>query len=100
MATWGLTIDDIQVASLHGIFTKANDKMEFGVLNQQMTHLGRAPGSPLLTVSQKYLTGHPKGAAEAWMLNGCPQILQSGLVPGNRNGDNIDSELKPFTHLV
>lgn len=100
MATWGLTVDDIQVASMHGTSTRANDLNESGVLNQQMTHLGRAAGNPLLAISQKYLTGHPKGAAGAWMLNGCLQVLQTGIVPGNRNGDNIDPELKQFTHLV
>lgn len=100
MATWGLTIDDIQVASLHGTSTRANDKNESGVLNQQMTHLGRAAGNPMLAISQKYMTGHPKGAAGAWMLNGCLQVLQTGIVPGNRNGDNIDPELKQFTHIV
>ena len=100
LATWGLTVDDIQVASLHGTSTQANDKNESDVINQQMAHLGRTSGNPLLAISQKYLTGHPKGAAGAWMLNGCLQVLQSGIVPGNRNADNIAPELRPFTHLV
>ena len=100
MATWGLTVDDIQVASMHGTSTRGNDKNESGVLDQQMNHLGRAVGNPLLAISQKHLTGHPKAAAGAWMLNGCLQVLQTGIVPGNRNADNIDHELKQFTHLV
>lgn len=100
MATWGLTVDDIQVASMHGTSIRANDLNESDVLNQQMTHLGRAAGNPLLAISQKYLTSHSKGAAGAWMLNGCLQVLQTGIVPGNRDGDNIDPELKQFTHLV
>ena len=100
LATWGLTVDDIQVASLHGTSTQANDKNESNVINQQMTHLGRTSGNPLLTISQKYLTGHPKGPAGAWMLNGCLQVLQTGIVPGNRNADNIAQELREFTHLT
>ena len=100
LATWGLTVDDIQVASLHGTSTQANDKNESNVINQQMTHLGRTKGNPLLAISQKYMTGHPKGPAGAWMLNGCLQVLQTGIVPGNRNADNIEQELREFTHLT
>ena len=100
LATWGLTVDDIQVSSLHGTSTQENDKNECDVINQQMTHLGRTKGNPLLAISQKYLTGHPKGPAGAWMLNGCLQVLQTGIVPGNRNADNIASELRAFTHLA
>ncbi|KFY81320.1 hypothetical protein V500_11528 [Pseudogymnoascus sp. VKM F-4518 (FW-2643)] len=83
LATWGLTIDDIQVASMHGTSTNANDLNEADVINRQMTHLGRARGNPMLAVCQKSLTGHPKGAAGAWQLNGCMQMLQTGIVPGN-----------------
>ena len=100
LATWGLTVDDIGVVSLHGTSTKANDKNESMVINKQMTHLGRSKGNPALAISQKYLTGHPKGAAGAWMLNGCLQVLQSGSVPGNRNADNIDKNLRQFDHLI
>lgn len=100
LAVWGLTVDDIQIASLHGTSTKANDENECDVINKQMTHLGRSKGNPLLSICQKYLTGHPKGAAGAWMLNGCLQVLQTGVVPGNRNADNIDESLQKFEHLV
>ena len=100
LATYGLTVDDIQVASFHGTSTKANDTNESSVLHQQMAHLGRSIGKPLFGVFQKYLTGHPKGAAAAWMLNGVLQIINSGIVPGNRNADNIDSELQQYHHIV
>lgn len=100
LAVWGLTIDDIQIASLHGTSTKANDENESDVINKQMAHLGRSKGNPLLSICQKSLTGHPKGAAGAWMLNGCLQVLQTGVVPGNRNADNIDKSLQRFEHLV
>ncbi|KAJ8124175.1 hypothetical protein O1611_g9425 [Lasiodiplodia mahajangana] len=100
LAVWGLTIDDICVASFHGTSTKANDKNESSVINQQMTHLHRSEGNPLFVICQKYLTGHPKGAAGAWMFNGCLQVLESGLVPGNRNADDIDGHLRAFSHLL
>ncbi|KAB8207734.1 hypothetical protein BDV34DRAFT_234113 [Aspergillus parasiticus] len=100
LATWGLGIDDIGVVSMHGTSTKANDINEGEVINTQMNHLGRRKGNPLLCVCQKSLTGHPKAAAGAWQLNGCMQILQDGIVPGNRNADNIDAQLRQFDHLV
>jgi len=70
------------------------------VVQAQMEHLGRRRGAPLLSIFQKYLTGHPKGAAAAWMLNGLCQSLLSGKVPGNRNADNVDPELRKFDHIL
>ncbi|KAL4930381.1 uncharacterized protein BDV17DRAFT_46177 [Aspergillus undulatus] len=100
LATWGLTIDDITVVSMHGTSTKANEVNEGDVINTQMTHLGRTKGNPLLSVCQKSLTGHPKAGAGAWQLNGCLQMMQDRIIPGNRNADNIDSQLRQFEHLV
>lgn len=100
LATWGLTIDDLDVASFHGTSTVANDKNESDVICQQMRHLGRTKGNALLGIFQKYLTGHPKGAAGAWMFNGCLQVLNSGLVPGNRNADNVDKIMEKFDYIV
>ncbi|KAJ5689020.1 hypothetical protein N7462_003412 [Penicillium macrosclerotiorum] len=100
LAVWGLDIDDIGVATFHGTSTQANDKNESEVINTMMDHLGRSNGNPILVVCQKHLTGHPKGAAGAWMFNGGLQILQSGIVPGNKNADNVDSKLRNFEHLI
>ncbi|KAH8802729.1 fatty acid synthase-like protein [Xylogone sp. PMI_703] len=100
LATWGLTIDDIDVASFHGTSTVANDKNESSVICQQMKHLGRKKGNAVLGVFQKFLTGHPKGAAGAWMMNGAFQVLNSGLVPGNRNADNVDQVMEQFDYIV
>jgi len=100
LGAFGLGIDDLAVASFHGTGTKANDVNESEVTQRQMLHLGRAPGNPLLVVAQKYLTGHPKGSAAAWMLNGLMQSMITGVVPGNRNADNIDSKLEKFWHLA
>ncbi|KAH9820886.1 Fatty acid synthase subunit alpha [Teratosphaeria destructans] len=100
LATWGLTVDDLGVASFHGTSTVANDKNESDVICQQMKHLGRKKGNALMGIFQKYLTGHPKGAAGAWMFNGCLQVLNSGLVPGNRNADNVDQVMEKFDYIV
>ncbi|KAL1956694.1 hypothetical protein VTO42DRAFT_6944 [Malbranchea cinnamomea] len=100
LATWGLTIDDLDVASFHGTSTVANDKNECDVLCKQMKHLGRKKGNAMLGIFQKYLTGHPKGAAGGFMLNGCLQVLNTGLVPGNRNADNIDKVMEQFDYIV
>lgn len=100
LATWGLTIDDLNVCSFHGTSTVMNEKNECDVLQRELTHLGRTKGNRILGVFQKYLTGHPKGAAGAWMMNGGLQILQTGLVPGNRNADNVDSNLQKFDYIA
>ncbi|KAJ2856359.1 fatty acid synthase alpha subunit Lsd1, partial [Coemansia erecta] len=93
LAAWGLTADDLTLASLHGTATYANDLNEATVLDTQLRQLGRTPGLPVPAVCQKWLTGHPKGPAAAWTLNGAIQAMRTGLVPGNRNADNIDGEL-------
>ncbi|KAI1007021.1 Fatty acid synthase subunit alpha [Podosphaera aphanis] len=100
LATWGLTIDDLDVASFHGTSTVANDKNESSVICSQLKHLGRKKGNAVMGIFQKYLTGHPKGAAGAWMMNGCLQVLNSGLVPGNRNADNVDAVMEQFDYIV
>eukprot|EP00122_Pirum_gemmata_P009880 Pgem_evm1s9120 len=100
LSVYGLTVDDIDVASFHGTGTKANDKNESDVLNQQLKHLGRTKGNYCPGVFQKYLTGHPKGAAAAWMLNGVFQMMQYTTIPGNRNADNIDIDLEKFDNIL
>ncbi len=99
LAVYGLTIDDVGVGSFHGTGTKANDTNESEVVHKQLVHLGRTQGNLLPCVFQKHLTGHPKGAAAAWMLNGALQVLNSGLIPGNRNADNIDERLSAMNTL-
>ncbi|KAJ1723862.1 fatty acid synthase alpha subunit Lsd1 [Coemansia erecta] len=94
LAAWGLSADDISMASLHGTATQANDLNEAQVVDQQMRQLGRTPGNAVPVVCQKWLTGHPKGPAAAWMLNGAIQAMRCGLVPGNRNADNIDAAFR------
>jgi fatty acid synthase subunit alpha len=99
LAVWGLSVDDLSVVSMHGTSTKANDLNEGQVITQQMDHLQRQ-GLPLLAICQKSVTGHPKAPAASWMLNGCLQVLGSGLVPGNTKADNVDPALEECHHIV
>ncbi|KAL6717768.1 beta subunit of fatty acid synthetase [Lecanora helva] len=104
LAVWNLTVDDVDFASLHlsadGTSTTANDKNEIQILDQQMKHLGRSKGNPLFGIAQKYLTGHSKGGAGAYMLNGAFQTLNTGIIPGNRNADNVDEKLRGYDFMV
>ena len=99
LETWGLSVNDIGMVSLHGTSTKANDINEPQVLSAQMDHLGRKPGNPIWAVCQKAITGHPKAPAASWMVNGCLQAMAAGIIPGNRNVDNIDAAWRHFEHL-
>ncbi|KAJ2671787.1 fatty acid synthase alpha subunit Lsd1 [Coemansia spiralis] len=100
LAVWGLTIDDIGIASFHGTSTAANELNESEVICSQLKHLGRTPGNAVPVVCQKWLTGHPKGAAAIFALNGVLQCLRTGIVPGNRNADNIDSKLRKYDYVL
>lgn len=100
LAVWGLTPNDVGIASFHGTGTKANDTNESDLTNMQFSHLDRTPGNPLFVITQKWLTGHPKGAAAAWMMNGLVQSMLEGIVPGNRNADDIDPKLRADRLLV
>lgn len=99
LKAFSLTIDDIGVVSCHATGTKANDINESSVLQDQMINLKRRSGNLLPVICQKYLTGHPKGAAGAWMVNGLLQSLNTGIIPGNHNLDNVDEHLRDFYHL-
>jgi 3-oxoacyl-(acyl-carrier-protein) synthase len=100
LSMWGLTLDDLEAVSFHGTSTVANDRNESNVVQLQMDHLGRSKGKPLPVIAQKWMSGHPKGSAFAWMLNGMLQSLNSGLIPGNRNLDNPDAYLRKFEQLL
>jgi fatty acid synthase subunit alpha, fungi type len=77
-----------------------NDKNESSIIQDQLTHLGRTKGNTIMSVFQKHLTGHPKGAAGAWMINGCLQSLRTGLIPGNRNADNLDDGFQQYDFIA
>ncbi|KAJ2890222.1 fatty acid synthase alpha subunit Lsd1 [Coemansia aciculifera] len=100
LAVWGLTVDHIGMASFHGTSIVANDKNESDVLNTQLKHLGRTPSHVVPVVCQKWLTGHPKGPAAAFMLNGVIQNLRTGLIPGNRNDNSIEKDFEAYDYAL
>lgn len=99
LSVFGLTVDDIAFASLHGTATKLNDVNECATLDHQMRHLGRTPGNPLFTIAQKSVIGHGLGASGAYAINGGLQAMHAGVIPGNRNADDIDKKLEAYENL-
>jgi len=51
-------------------------------------------------MAQKSLLGHSKGGSAAWQMVGLLQTVSTGIIPGNRNSDNIDSHFKDRRFLM
>ncbi len=100
LATWGLTADDVIMIVKHDTSTNANDPNEAELHDLIQKHLGRTPGNPLLTWSQKWLTGHLKGGAMTGQINGTIQAMQEGVIPGNGSLDDVDPSHDRFRHPV
>jgi 3-oxoacyl-(acyl-carrier-protein) synthase len=100
LGVFGLTADDIAVVSKHDTSTAANDLNENRLHTWLQEKLGRTPALPLVVISQKSLTGHPKGAAAAWQMNGLLQAMADGIVPGNRSLDDVDPAMREFVPLT
>jgi len=100
LAVWGLTVDDINVLSIHGTSTKANEENETHIWNTVFTCLGRTTGNIVPVMAQKSLLGHSKGGSAAWQVSGLMNSLHTGIVPGNRNADNIDDHFQHRSHLM
>jgi fatty acid synthase len=96
----GLRADDIGVVSKHDTSTEMNDPTEAELHERLQTALGRTPGNPLLVVSQKTVTGHAKGGAAAWQLDGVLRMLETGRIPGNRNLESVDPLERGNVHLT
>ncbi|KAF4614083.1 hypothetical protein D9613_007929 [Agrocybe pediades] len=100
LAVYGLTADDIGILSIHGTSTKANEENETKIWNDIFTSLSRTPGNACPVVAQKSLLGHAKGGAAGWQAAGLLQSVITGIIPGNRNSDNIDSHFQDRTFLL
>ncbi len=96
----GLRADDIAVVSKHDTSTEMNDPSEADLHDRLQDALGRTPGNPLLVVSQKTVTGHAKGGAAAWQLDGVLRMLDTGTIPGNRNLESVDPLERGVRHLA
>jgi len=97
LSRFGRTADDIGLVYKHDTSTSANDPNESELHHRIAQALGRTPGNPLFAVSQKWLTGHAKGGAAAWQTIGLCQAMHAGVVPGNRNLEDVDNVLRPFS---
>lgn len=95
-----LSPDDVGAVSIHGTSTTANDTNETALHARIAGAMGRTPGNPLPVIAQKALTGHSKGGAAAWQINGVLQAMQDGVVPGMPNLDEPDAALRDLTPLV
>ncbi len=100
LARLGLSADDIAVVSKHDTSTEMNDTNEADLHERIQSALGRTPGNPLLVVSQKTVTGHAKGGAAAWQVDGMLRMMQTGIVPGNRNLECADPLLRDGAFLT
>ncbi|MFT8592468.1 MAG: fatty acid synthase subunit beta domain-containing protein [Bifidobacterium sp.] len=100
LAKLGVAPDDIAVVSKHDTSTNANDPNESELHNTLAHAIGRADGNPLFVISQKSLTGHAKGGACIFQINGLTQLFDSGVIPANASLDCVDPKLRRDDHMV
>ncbi|PAU67719.1 fatty-acid synthase [Bifidobacterium criceti] len=100
LAALGVTPDDITVVSKHDTSTNANDPNESELHNTLAHAIGRTDGNPLFVISQKSLTGHAKGGACVFQVNGITQLFRSGTVPANAALECVDPKLERDDHMV
>ncbi|MBT1174387.1 DUF1729 domain-containing protein [Bifidobacterium sp. LC6] len=100
LAALGVSADDIAVVSKHDTSTNANDPNESELHNTLAHAIGRTDGNPLFVISQKTLTGHAKGGACIFQVNGLTQLFKSGVLPANASLDCVDPKLKCDDHMV
>ncbi|MFU0464792.1 fatty acid synthase subunit beta domain-containing protein [Gardnerella vaginalis] len=100
LAALGVTPDDIAVVSKHDTSTNANDPNESELHNTLAHAIGRTSGNPLFVISQKSLTGHAKGGACVFQINGLTQLFRSGWIPINASLDCVDPKLSRDDHMV
>ncbi|MCI1644298.1 MAG: DUF1729 domain-containing protein [Bifidobacterium crudilactis] len=96
----GVSPDEIGVVSKHDTSTNANDPNESELHNTLAHAIGRANGNPLFVISQKSLTGHAKGGACIFQINGLTQLFKSGVIPANASLDCVDPKLRGDDHMV
>lgn len=100
LARLGVSPDDIALVSKHDTSTNANDPNESELHNTLAHAIGRSAGNPLYVISQKSLTGHAKGGACIFQINGLTQLFRSGVIPANASLDCLDPVLKGDDYMV
>ena len=96
----GLTPNDIGAVSIHGTSTHANDKNETRLHSNLAQAIGRDCDLPMHVIAQKAITGHAKGGAAAWQMNGLLQAMHDSVIPGMWNLDDPDPILEHTAPLV
>ena len=100
LAALGVSPDDIAVVSKHDTSTNANDPNESELHNTIAHAIGRTDGNPLFVISQKTLTGHAKGGACVFQINGLTQLFRTGVIPANAALDCVDPKMARDDHMV
>lgn len=100
LSVWGLTADDVGVLSIHGTSTGANEKNETEIWHNILRTMGRTHGNAVPVMAQKSLLGHSKGGSAAWQMAGLLQTVITGIIPGNRNSDNVDPRFEAHHNLM
>ncbi|MCC6811227.1 MAG: DUF1729 domain-containing protein [Deltaproteobacteria bacterium] len=100
LATLGLTPDDVAFVSKHDTSTAMNDVGENRLHHWLQEKLGRTEGLPLAVISQKALTGHSKGGAAGWQMNGVLQAMQSGVIPANKSLEDVDPAMAAYSTMA
>ncbi|KFI47447.1 fatty acid synthase, partial [Bifidobacterium biavatii DSM 23969] len=100
LAALGVAPDDIAVVSKHDTSTNANDPNESELHNTIAHAIGRTDGNPLFVISQKTLTGHAKGGACVFQINGLTQLFRTGVIPANAALDCVDPKMARDDHMV
>ncbi|KAJ7019830.1 fatty acid synthase [Mycena alexandri] len=76
------------------------EENETRIWNDIFTTIARTPGNAVPIMAQKSIVGHSKGGSAAWQMAGLLQTVNTGIIPGNRNSDNIDSHFKERRFLM
>jgi fatty acid synthase len=100
LASLGVEPDDITVVSKHDTSTDANDPNESELYVRLSAAIERTDGNPLFVISQKTVTGHAKGGAAVFQVNGLCQLFKSGRIPANRALDCVAPEFKGHSPIL
>jgi fatty acid synthase len=100
LAKLSVTPDDVAVISKHDTSTNANDPNESELYTRLFAAIGRTQGNPAFVISQKTVTGHAKGGAAVFQVNGLTQLFKSGRIPANRALDCVGDEFKGHDPIV
>lgn len=83
---------------MHGTSTGANEKNETDIWHNILATMSRTHGNAVPVMAQKSLLGHSKGGSAAWQMAGLMQTVNTGIIPGNRNSEYVDTFSSAYIH--